>query len=100
MYSSNKYYFIIWYDQYHVFKYDGLILNMVIIANMDTQHNILYLPSESNNVMSTYGKVSHLLIILLITVSIAPTAELLFFTTNTILLHVLSLFKKLLILLI
>ncbi len=47
------------------------ILNMGIISNMDTQHNILYLPSESNHVMSTIGKVSHLLIIMLITVPLA-----------------------------
>ncbi len=40
----------------------------VIISNMDTQQNIWYLPSESNHVMSTNGKVSHLLIIMLITV--------------------------------
>ncbi len=32
--------------KYHIFKYDGFILNMVIISNMDTQHNIWYLPSE------------------------------------------------------
>ncbi len=25
------------------FKYDGFILNMVIISNMDTQHNIYHL---------------------------------------------------------
>ncbi len=36
---------------------------MVIISNMNTQHNIWHLPSESNHVMSTNGKVSHLLII-------------------------------------
>ncbi len=30
-----------------------LILNMVIIFNMDTQHYICYLQSESNHVMST-----------------------------------------------
>ncbi len=38
-----------------------LILNMVIIFNMDTQHYICYLQSESNHV----NKVSHLLIIML-----------------------------------
>ncbi len=38
------------------FKYDGFILNMVIISDMDTQHNIWYLPSESNHVMSTNEK--------------------------------------------
>ncbi len=48
---------------------------MVIISNMDTQRNILYLPSESNHVMSTNGKVSDLLIIMLITVPLAPTAR-------------------------
>ncbi len=53
-----------------IFKY-GFILNMVNISNMDTQH---YLPSESNHVMSTNGKVSDLLIIKLITASLAPTA--------------------------
>ncbi len=42
--------------------------------------------------MSTNGKVSHLLIIMLITVSLAPTAGALF-NPNTILLHILSLFK-------
>ncbi len=47
---------------------DGFILNMVIIFNMDTQHNIWYSPSDSNHVVSTNGKVSHLLIIMLITV--------------------------------
>ncbi len=47
---------------------------MVIISNMVTQHNIWYLPSESNHVMSTNGKVSHLLIIMLISVPLAPTA--------------------------
>ncbi len=66
---------------------------MVIISNMDTQHNIWYLPSESNHVMSTNGKVSHLLIIMLITVPLALTAGALF-TLNTILLHILSLFKN------
>ncbi len=60
------------------FKYDGFILNMVIISNMDTQHNIWYLPSESNHVMSTNGKVIHLLIIMLITVPLATTAGTLF----------------------
>ncbi len=69
------------------------ILNMGIISNMDTQHNILYLPSESNHVMSTIGKVSHLLMIMLITVPLAPTAGALF-TPDTILLHILSLFKN------
>ncbi len=55
-----------------------------------TQHNILYLPSESN--MSTNGKVKHLLIIMLIiTVHLAPTAW--GFLTQ-IRLHVLSLFKN------
>ncbi len=54
------FYDIIW------FKYDCFILNMVIISDMDTQHNIWYLPSESNHVMSTNGKVTHLLIIILI----------------------------------
>ncbi len=52
----------------NIFKYDGFILNMVIISNMDTQHNIWYLPSESNHIMSTNGKVSDLLIIMLIAV--------------------------------
>ncbi len=74
------------------FKYDGFILNMVIISNMDTQHNIWYLPSESNYVKSTNGKVSDLLIIMLIIVSLALTAGALF-TPNTILLHILSLLK-------
>ncbi len=46
----------------------SFILEMVIISNMDTQHNIWDLPSESNHVMSTNGEVSHLLIIMLITV--------------------------------
>ncbi len=32
------------------FKYDGFILNIVIISNMDTQYNYILLP-ESNNVM-------------------------------------------------
>ncbi len=42
---------------------NGFILNMVIISNIDTQHNIWYYrPPESNHVMSTNGKVSHLLI--------------------------------------
>ncbi len=27
---------------------------MVIISKLDTQHNILYLPSEANHVMSTW----------------------------------------------
>ncbi len=36
---------------------------MVNISNMDTQHNIWYLPSEYNHVLSTNGKVSDLLII-------------------------------------
>ncbi len=27
---------------YNVFKYDGFIINMVIISNMDTQHNIIF----------------------------------------------------------
>ncbi len=75
--------FLIWW--FHI--------NMVIISKMDTQHNIWYLPSESNHVMSTNGKVSDLLIIMLITVPLAPTAGALF-TTNTILLHILSLFKN------
>ncbi len=66
---------------------------MVIISKMDPQHNIWYLPSESNHVMSTNGKVSNLLIIMLITVPLAPTAGALF-TPNTILLHILSLFKN------
>ncbi len=43
--------------------------------------------------MSTNEKVSHLLIIMLIIVPLAPTAGALF-TPNTILLHILSLFKK------
>ncbi len=51
-----------------IFKYDGFILNMVIIFNMDTQHNICYSPSDSNHVMLTNGKVSHLSIFMLITV--------------------------------
>ncbi len=52
-----------------IFKYDGFILNMVNISNMDTQHN---LTSESNHVNK--WKVSDLLIIKLITASLAPTA--------------------------
>ncbi len=40
---------------------------MVIISYMDTQYNIWYLPSESNQVMSIKN-VSDLLIIMLITV--------------------------------
>ncbi len=76
-----------------VFKYDGFILNMVIICNMDTQYNIWYLPSESYHVMSTNEKVSLLLIIMLIIVPLAPTVGALF-TPNTILLHILSLFKN------
>ncbi len=48
---------------------------MVIISNMDTQHNILYLPSESNHVMLTNGKVSHILIIILTTVYLAPNSR-------------------------
>ncbi len=39
---------------------------MGIISNMDTQHMIFSLPSESNHVMSTNAKVSYLLIIMLI----------------------------------
>ncbi len=39
------------------FTNDGFILNMVIISDMYTQHNIWYLPSESNHVMSTNEKV-------------------------------------------
>ncbi len=36
------------YDYYHVFKYDGFILNMVIMSNMDTQHNIcVFLPQKN-----------------------------------------------------
>ncbi len=66
---------------------------MAIISKMDTQHNIGYLPFESNHVMSTNGKVSLLLIIMSITVPLAPTAGVLF-TTNTILLQILSLFKN------
>ncbi len=62
---------------------------MGIISYMDIQHMIFSLPSESN-VMPT--KVRHLLIIMLITVPLAPTAGVLF-TPNTILFHVLSLFK-------
>ncbi len=42
------------------------------------QGHILYLPSESNHVMSANGKVSHLLIIMLITEPLAPTAGALF----------------------
>ncbi len=42
--------------------------------------------------MSTNGKVSDLLIIMLITEALAPTAGVLF-TPNTILLHILSLLK-------
>ncbi len=58
---------MIWYDFYYmIWLYD--ILNMVIISDMDTQHNIWYLPSESNHVMSTNGKVSNILIIMLIAV--------------------------------
>ncbi len=53
--------------------YDGFILNMVINSNMDTQHNILYLPSES--IISTNGKVSHLLIIMLITLRLQPQQQ-------------------------
>ncbi len=41
---------------------------MVFISNMDTSYNIWYLPSESNHVRSTNGKVGNLLIIMLITV--------------------------------
>ncbi len=48
--------------------FDGFILNVVIISNMDTQHNVWYLSSESNHVKLTNGKVSHLLIIMLIIV--------------------------------
>ncbi len=48
---------------------------MVILSNMDTQYNIWYLPSESNHVMSTNGKVSHLLIIMLITVPFSPNSR-------------------------
>ncbi len=58
---------------------------MVFILKMGTQHNI-YLPSESNHVMSTNGKVSHIL--MLITVPLAPTAGGVFFTPNTMLLHI------------
>ncbi len=47
--SNNKLYFImIWLMS--CFKYDGFILNIVIISNMDTQYNYILLP-ESNNVM-------------------------------------------------
>ncbi len=53
----------------------------------------VYLPSESNHVMSTNGNVCHLLIIILITVPLAPTAGALF-TPNTTLLHILFLFKN------
>ncbi len=74
------------------FKYDGFILNMVILSNTDTQHIIWYLPSESNHVMSTNGKVSNLLIIVLVTVPLAPTAGALF-TPKTILSDILLLFK-------
>ncbi len=67
---------------------------MVIISDMDTQHrpNIWYLPSEFNHVMSTNGEVSHLLIMMLMTVPLAPTAGARF-TTNPILINILSLFK-------
>ncbi len=60
----------------------------MIISNIDTQHNILNLASESNHVMSTKGKVSRLLVNILVTVPLAPTAGVLF-TPNTILLHIL-----------
>ncbi len=48
---------------------------MVIISKMDTQHNILYLPSESNHVMSTNRKVGHLLFIMLIIVPFSPNTR-------------------------
>ncbi len=57
---------------------------MVIISNMDTQHNIWYLPSESNHVISTNGKVSHLLIIMLILCAFSPNSRGAFYP-NTIL---------------
>ncbi len=55
---------------------------MVIISKMDTKHNI-YDIYHLNLTMSTNGKVSDLLIIMLITVPLAQ-----------ILLHILSLFKN------
>ncbi len=64
---------------------------MVIISNMDTY--IIYDIYHLNITMSTNGKVKNLLIIILIIVSLAPTAEALF-TPNTLLLHILSLFKN------
>ncbi len=56
---------------------------MVIISNMDTY--IIYDIYNLNLIMSTNGKVSDLLIIMLITAPLAPTAGALF-TPNTILL--------------
>ncbi len=61
-------------------------LNLFILYNV-------YLPSESNHVMSTNGNVCLLLIIILITVPLAPTAGALF-TPNTTLLHIRFLFKN------
>ncbi len=46
------FYYMIWLIS--CFKYDGFILNMVIISNMDTQPNIWYLPSESNHVVNKW----------------------------------------------
>ncbi len=65
---------------------------MVIISDMDTQYrpNIWYLPSESNHVNK--WKVTHLLIMMLMTVPLAPTAGVRF-TPNTILINIISLFK-------
>ncbi len=60
---------------------------MVIISNMDIQHNIWYL--HLNLIISTNGKVSDVLIMMLITVSLAPTAGVLF-TTNTMILIILN----------